>query len=396
MPSRRPPGSSDLNTALHFGAEKIGRGFLAQFYCEAGLHTVFVDIRDELIERLNQQDHYPIRFMNPTGDEVRITNFSALHAGNNEAVAKAFAEAAFVSTAVGERALPAVARSLAPGISLRRANGGGPVDVLVCENMTEAAAFLAQETRKHLDAGDAAWMDAHVGFVDAIIGRMVPETDAAALADEPLLVTAEPYPNIYLDAEAFKAPPLDHPKFFAVEQYEAYDARKLMMHNMGHAAAAYLGYQGGYRFVHEAIADASVRACVEGAMRETALALHRKYGLDLEECEEHGAELVERFANPLLHDTITRVAGDPVRKLGPRDRLIGAARLCEAQNVPPDCVAVACAAALAYDHGGDPMAVHLQELIAGKGAEAVLHEVCGIAPGEALGTRILEAYQRER
>ena len=386
-----------MNTALHFGAEKIGRGFLAQFYCEAGLHIIFVDVRDDLITLLNERDSYRIRFMNEARDEVRIQNFSALHAREADAVSKAFASASFVSTAVGERALPAVARSLAPGIALRRANGGGAVDILVCENMAGAAEFLKAETHKHLGADDAEWLSAHVGFVDAIIGRMVPETSQEALAEDPLMITPEPYPNIYLDAAAFKAAPLDHPHVFAVDDYGAYDARKLFMHNMGHVATAYLGYPRGHRFVYEAIEDKAIRTVVAGAMRETALALHRKFGLDLEECEEHGDELIQRFANPHLGDTITRVAGDPMRKLGRQDRLIGAARLCEEQKVPAESVAVACAAALAYDHPDDPMAVQLQEAIATQGVEAVLHEVCGLAPGDALGKRILDAYhQRER
>lgn len=385
-----------MRTALHFGAEKIGRGFLAQFYCEAGVRIVFVDVRDDLVTLLQSRDAYPIRFMTPTQDTVTITNFTAVHARESEAVAEAFATADFVSTAVGERNLGAIAKSIAPGIAARRKAQGPPVDILVCENGAHAAHQLRTELLPLLSDEDAAWAETHVGLVDAIIGRMVPEADPKAAAEDPLIVTPEPYANIYLDAAAFRAAPLEHPHVLAVDNYPAYDARKLMMHNMGHAATAYLGYLHGHQTIAQAIGDASVRTTVEGAMGETAEALYRRHGLPLDESAAHAADLIARFANPLLGDTVARVAGDPLRKLGPDDRLIGAARLCDEESVAPEQVTVACAAALAYDDSRDPMAAKLQSMIQEGGVATVLDEICGIGANHPLAARITQHWENLR
>ncbi len=43
-----------------------------------------------------------------------------------------------------------------------------------------------------------------------------------------------------------------------------------------------------------------------------------------------------RFANRPLSDTVFRLARDPLRKLGPNDRLVGAARLAEKAGVAPE------------------------------------------------------------
>jgi mannitol-1-phosphate 5-dehydrogenase len=100
-----------------------------------------------------------------------------------------------------------------------------------------------------------------------------------------------------------------------------------------------------------------------------------------------------RFGNPLLKDAITRVARDPIRKLGREDRIIGAAELCRSHSVAPDHIATICAAALCYDCPEDPHAVRLQTMIQQQGVKEALRQVSGVEPSSEFGCQIITQYQ---
>jgi len=58
--------------------------------------------------------------------------------------------------------------------------------------------------------------------------------------------------------------------------------------------------------------------------------------------------LLERMANPHLHDTVARVARQPARKLAYADRIFGTMRLALQFGVQPTRMALAAASALIY------------------------------------------------
>lgn len=60
----------------------------------------------------------------------------------------------------------------------------------------------------------------------------------------------------------------------------------------------------------------------------------------------HITDLLGRFRNAALKDTCKRVGGDPTRKLGAADRLIGSSLLCLEQGVKPAYIAVGAAGAV--------------------------------------------------
>ena len=100
----------------------------------------------------------------------------------------------------------------------------------------------------------------------------------------------------------------------------------------------------GEAYIHEAISHPEIRLLAQNAMLESALALSMRYGAPLGDLQMHITDLLGRFGNEALQDTCQRVGGDPVRKLGPEDRLIGAAFLALEQGVIPAYIAVGAAA----------------------------------------------------
>jgi mannitol-1-phosphate 5-dehydrogenase len=219
---------------------------------------------------------------------------------------------------------------------------------------------------------------------------MVPIVPAEVRLRDPLWIACEPYARLPVDAAAFRGPV---PRIVGLEPVAsilAYQRRKLASHNMSHAMAAYLGYQAGCEFIWQAMADASIVETVRGAMAETGRALASRFGFDPADQRAYETDLLERYRNRALGDQVRRVAADPMRKLGPEDRLVGAARLCLQEGVEPEHVLVGIRAALAYNDPGDAAAVRLQQMLASRGRNAVLREVCGLLPNEPLFAHLRE------
>ncbi|WP_438313799.1 mannitol-1-phosphate 5-dehydrogenase [Candidatus Caldatribacterium sp. SIUC1] len=386
-----------MGVFLQFGAGNIGRGFMGQLFSEAGYSVVFVDVRKDLVDLLNAQKFYPLRLLDAytkTGRDLFIGPVWALHVGEEDRVAEVFAEAEAVGTAVGVRNLPDLAPLLALGIRKRRALGKGPVDVYLCENARDAAGTLKDAVLSCLTAEERAWTEAHIGFVGTSVARMVLSPEVLPESHDPLLVVADAYREFPYDAQALRASTLSVAGMKPVRNFVAEFFRKFHTHNLGHATLAYLGYLRGLRYIHEGFQDSFVSEVFERALDETSRALLRRFSQDLDP-EEHRRirqDIRVRFGNPLLQDTVYRVARDPLRKLAPSERLIGSAHLCLEEGVFPEYVACVCAAALCYDWRGDPEAVRLQEMLREEGLAAVLAGICGVLPESPLGERVREWY----
>ena len=118
------------------------------------------------------------------------------------------------------------------------------------------------------------------------------------------------------------------------------------------------------------------------------------YGFEPVSFQEHIDYLLVRFANRELADPTSRLARDPLRKLQPQDRLVGAARLAEQCGVRPEGLAWGIAGALAYANPEDEHAVALQQRIRDGGVESTIWDVCQIGRNEDLGKLVLERYRK--
>jgi mannitol-1-phosphate 5-dehydrogenase len=381
--------------AIQFGAGNIGRGFLGQLFYETGYQTTFVDVMDDLIKQLNERGSYPLRIVDEKTYTLTIKNVGAIHAGDQDAVARAVAEADFGATAVGVPVLGKVAPLLAAGIERRFADGdAAPLNIIVCENMIEAGPYLREQVREHLSPAFHGVLDDKVGFVEASIGRMVPVMTEAVRAEDPLLVCVEEYSELPVDGAGFKGPIPPLKNMEPRENFGAYVERKLFIHNAGHATTAYLGYLRGHEYTWQAVEDPTVRAKVMEALGESKAGLIAKHGMDEAALQAHIEDLLRRFANRALGDQVARVAKDPIRKLGTRDRLIGAATMCLDQGIEPQGLAFAAAAAIRYDHPDDRAAQSVQTVYKDRGLAGVLAEICQIEPGSRLATLIQTGMQR--
>lgn len=368
--------------ALQFGAGSVGLGFTGQLFSNAGYEVVFVDVDDAIIARLNGPRRYLLDLVGPTRHEtLEIGPVRAIHGADRAKVVEETAGAGVICTAVGSRALAAVAPALGAGLA-KRSNG---INVILCENelgVAERLGSLLSST-----AGDT-WRR-RASLVESVVSRMAPADRPPAV--ELVRLRAEDYEVLPVDADAWKPPPLAIPAIRPVRPFQSWFERKLFVHNGGHAAAAYAGAELGCTTMTEALADASVRDLAREAMQESAEALARRYGADRQELNRHIDDLLVRMANPALGDLVERVGRDPARKLGRSDRLTGAALLCLEQGVEPRALVRAIAAGMRYAAARPA----LEDPVAEGWGERTTR-LCGLAPGEPLFARVVAALESDQ
>lgn len=358
---------------------------MGHIFTEAGYEVVFVDVAAEVVAGLNDRREYPLRLAGPDRFEtLTIRPVRAVDGRNVAAVADELARCAFACTAVGVQALPHLAPALAAGAKAR----GAALDVILCENQLNCSDLLRGYLSHLLDPETLG----RLGLVESVVSRMVPVLSDADRAQDPLLAVAEDYAVLPVDRTAFLGPIPAVPALRPVENFSAYVERKLYVHNLGHAVAAYLGYQRGYEFIWEAMRDTAIREIVVGAMQEAGEALARKHGFTRDELRNHREDLVRRFENAALGDTVLRVGKDPVRKLRPDDRLIGAALNCLDWDVEPQQIVQGIVAALRFDAAGDPTAGAIQETLRRDGVGQALIQFTGQGPESEVGRRVLDQW----
>jgi mannitol-1-phosphate 5-dehydrogenase len=387
--------------AVQFGAGNIGRGFTGQLFSEAGFEVVFVDVVPEVVGLLNERRTYPIRIASDRLETVTIQNVRAVNGRDLAAVAKEIVSADLMCTAVGVNALPHIAPALAAGIQARaEASVGQPVNIIICENLQHMADFLKGEVAKALPERYHDYLDKNVGFVESVVGRMVPVMTEAQKREDPLLVIVEPYKHLPIAKSGIKGGFPNIPGIELADNFQGYVDRKLYTHNCGHAASAYFGYIKGYEFIYQAMRDEQVNSAVRDVLAETGDALIRKHGFSRDEHQAHIEDLLSRFANVALGDQVSRVGGDLLRKLGPEDRLVGAARLVVEAGFFPESVCKAIAAALHFDPPTDPSAPRVQAMLKANGVEKTLEEISKLPIDSdltrAIGSKYLTVVQEFR
>jgi len=382
-----------LRKAVQFGAGNIGRGFAGQLFSESGIEVVFVDVVQEVVDLLNSRRSYPIRMACEEPWTVTINNVRAVSGLDVPAVADEIRDADLICTAVGVNVLPRIAPTIAAGISARADSGiARPVNIIICENLRNMGPFLKAAVKKALPEGLHSYLDEKVGFVESVVGRMVPVMTEQQRTEDALLVVVEPYKHLPISKAAIKGEWIEIAGVEPRENFQSYVDRKLYAHNAGHATAAYLGYLAGNEYVWEAMRDPRIERVVRGVMTETGEALVKKYSLDPDEHRDHIEDLLCRFANAALGDQVSRVGGDPMRKLGHDDRLIGGIRLCREQGVMTKNLNTAVAAALRFDPPGDPTAAKVREAVERLGVREALREISGVDPESELARQIEERY----
>ena len=374
-----------MKKAVMYGAGKIGRGFVGRILAASECELVFLDIKQELIDELNRRGTYTVRSVtNEAVTSAVVGPVRAVNSTTEQAVAE-IESCDVMATAVGANSLPQIAPVIAKGMIARMEGSGRPLDIMLCENQLDAGALMRGWIYEHLNDAQRDWAERNLGLVETTIGLAIPEPTPEMRAEDMLLLSAEPYSELPVDRAAFRGEIPELKGLVPHSPFEYFPRRKLLVHNCGHAVCAYLGQLKGYEYLWQAMGDPEIYAAVEAAMRASARALIHKYGEDVREnVTNNVSDLLVRFQNRALKDTLVRIGADPARKLRRNDRIVGAALFCQEQGVDPSPIVRGIAAALKFNPPGDPTAPEIQRALRERGIDFVIEEYMGIRPEEPL------------
>jgi mannitol-1-phosphate 5-dehydrogenase len=374
--------------AVHFGAGNIGRGFIGQLLFHSGFELIFADVNKDIIDLLKRSGSYHIHYAEEPQRSEEISGYIGLHSlEEKEALEKELADADIITTAVGAPVLKHIAPAIAEGLR-RRLNSKKPAAVIACENAVNGTDQLKSHIEAFFSEDEWKTITSFVSFPNAAVDRIVPVQSL----ENPLDVLVEPFYEWTIDRTGFVGDIPAIKEAHYVDNLDAYIERKLFTVNTGHAAAAYYGYEKGYKTVQEAMADEKIRMDLKQVLQETGDLLIEKYGFDVQEHEAYIDTTLSRFQNPMLTDQITRVARQPLKKLGAGERLISPALQLFSQGKEAPGLTGVIASALRYDEDSDEEAVQLQKLLHKHPIKEALHQITGLPANHLLHQKIAAVF----
>lgn len=195
-----------------------------------------------------------------------------------------------------------------------------PWTVLSCDNIQSNGSV----TRKMLvafaqlrDPEFAKWVEANVAFPNCMVDRITPVTSDADRAsvqsrygyEDAWPVVCEPFRQWVIEDHFPEGrPPWELVGAQMTSDVCPYEKIKIRLLNAGHFALGYLGYLAGHSFVHDTMRDRDLRRFVRRVMdEEVTPLLTAPRGIDIEAYKD---QLIERFANPDIQDTLVRICQD--------------------------------------------------------------------------------------
>jgi mannitol 2-dehydrogenase len=205
-------------------------------------------------------------------------------------------------------------------LARRRAAGTEPFTVMSCDNIEgngEVAHKMIGAFARLKDADLADWVEQHVSFPNCMVDRITPVTtdrDRQLIAErfgvqDGWPVVCEPFTQWALeDRFPTGRPPYEEVGVQLVPDVTPYELMKLRLLNASHQALCYLGYLSGYRYADEVCSDPLFTGFLLGYMDDEATpTLAPVPGVDL---EDYKRQLIERFANPEIKDTLARLCAE--------------------------------------------------------------------------------------
>ncbi|KDN16446.1 mannitol dehydrogenase family protein [Amycolatopsis rifamycinica] len=205
-------------------------------------------------------------------------------------------------------------------LARRHSRGVPPFTVMSCDNIpgngnVARQAFGAFAALRDPELGE--WVGREVRFPNSMVDRITPVTtddDRAEVArrygiDDRWPVVCEPFSQWVLeDSFGCGRPAWEEVGVQLVGDVGPYELMKLRLLNAGHQALCYFGYLAGYRFVDDVCREPVFAGFLLRFMeREAAPTLRPVPGVDLGRYER---QLIERFANPHVRDTLARLCAD--------------------------------------------------------------------------------------
>ena len=382
-----------MKKAIHFGAGKIGRGFIAELLHDSGYEIIFGDVVDELVDSINKEHQYPLFLIDHNYEEKIINHVSAYsNIKDSDKLIDEMCQAEIITTSVMATNLSKVAPLITKGLQKRLAQTKDKVIVMACENAIMGTDIL-KKAMIETNILTEEELDSIAVFPNTAVDRMVfggvhNGKEGIEIGDAYELVIEK---NKLEDSTS---QPIKGAEY--VDDLMMYLQRKIFIINCGHAIAGYYGQVfKNYEIVQDSLRDPDLLPQIRQAMLESAAALEKKYGFSHDDLVEYmETMMIKRFTTPGVVDPISRVSREPIRKIAANDRIMGPANLCEEYGLDNTYLLKGVACALKYKSEGDAQAEELQNYIKENGVEEAIVKYTEASKDSRIYNVILEEYNK--
>ena len=206
------------------------------------------------------------------------------------------------------------------GLKRRKEAGVPAFTVQSCDNIQgngDVAKKMITAFAKLKDPALGQWIESHVAFPNSMVDRITPVTapkdieivQAELGLEDQWPVPCEPFFQwVIEDHFPLGRPPFEKAHVQMVEDVMPYELMKLRLLNASHQGLCYFGHLSGYTYVHEVMQDSLIVKLLQRYMDDEATpTLSPVPGVEL---VAYKAELIERFSNPEVLDTVARLAAE--------------------------------------------------------------------------------------
>ena len=321
-----------MKKSILFGAGKIARGFLGQLLYLSDFEITFVDVYEPIVSVLNEKKTYHVHVLGDESLDSDVTHIKAYLFDEKESIYHTFYESDIAFVSVGGNHLTDVAKSLADifnrfGIQKKIKN------IIVCENWRDAANTFKTAMLKFLNEENKNLFEEFIGVSEAVLMRTATQPDEELAKLYPQDVWVQNFWYLPIDGSRIKEA---IPKIQCVELLDEFGnflTQKMYTNNTSNAVIAYSGYLLGYEILAEAANSLEISALLDDAYKEINQILVAELGVDEKQQMEFSQKARAKYCDWTIVDKVIRHGKDPIRKLGPQDRLIAPCRMAFKQGI---------------------------------------------------------------
>ncbi|MGI9552935.1 MAG: mannitol dehydrogenase family protein [Aurantibacter sp.] len=214
---------------------------------------------------------------------------------------------------------------LTASLKKRRDANLPPFTIMSCDNIEhngDMARKMLLSFAKRQDATLADWIETEVRFPNSMVDRITPVTTQADIdylekahdIKDAWPVTCEPFIQwVVEDKFSNGRPEFEKVGVQFVSDVKPYEKMKLRLLNAGHSVLGILGAIHGYPTINACMEDKIFADFLRAFMdKEATPVLDEIEGVDLEAYKD---SLMERFANPNIKDSVSRICSESSAKL---------------------------------------------------------------------------------
>ena len=378
--------------AVIFGAGKIARGFIGQLLYLSDFEITFVDVFEPIVNVLNERKQYHVHVLGDESLDSDVTGIQAFTYDSKKEIYDEFYKADLAFVSVGGNHLPAAAQSVADIINTYGAQKVVK-NIIVCENWKDAAETFKKPLMEALNEENRKIFEEYVGISEAVLMRTATQPDEELAKKYPQDVWVQNFWYLPIDKSRLKG---EIPEIKSVElmvHFGNFLTQKMYTNNTSNAVIAYTGYLLGYDILADAANSPEIQTLLDSAYKEINQTLEAELAVDPAQQEAFAKKARAKYCDRVIVDKVIRHAKDPIRKLGPQDRLVAPCRMALKHGIYPKTLIDTIAKALYFDEPTDESAMKLKEMRQIRGIEYVLQNVCEMDKDEPLYAEVLKSVE---